>query len=130
MRALDIGGGQPHPHDSYSLGFVNTPDEPEWVSINVEKRANPTHVGCASNMSMFPPEPFDYVRALHFPAPQLNFEVLKEISRVLKPRGTVNITTGCGILDNPTFARDFITIFRATLISGYSDYFGVKRHQG
>jgi len=125
MKFLDLGGGQPT--GEYAIGFVRTEDEDAgWVSLNKSKLANPTFVGCAGNMEMFEDNTFDHVRAIHFPSSSLNVNVLLEIRRVLKPRGHVFIRTGRDILDNINFARGFMAIFRATLISGHSDYLGVK----
>lgn len=129
MKFLDVGGGNPDENSPYGIGFFPTPDgEDGWVSINNSRKARPTFLGSVHNMDMFEDGTFKHVRALHFPSTQLNVAALEEMSRVLAPGGSILIRTGATILGNKSFATDFIRIFRNTLITGYSDYFGLKAY--
>ena len=88
-RTLDIGGGS-FP-DASVRSIVRTPGGA--VSVNIDPAHGPTVVARSQQLP-FGDSVFDQVSLNHFPQDQLDSDTLSEAARVLKPGGTLSITTG------------------------------------
>lgn len=87
--SLDIGGGSFPNTDVRSI--VRTPEG--TISVNPNAAHGPTVVGRSQQLP-FQDSVFGRVTMNHFPADQLDAATLSEAARVLKPGGSLSITTG------------------------------------
>jgi len=111
---LDIGGGRPIAPES-GKDFTYTPSG--WVSINRYAVYNPDIVGCVCDIPLMD-SVVERVRLLHFPYQWLDSGSIRELYRVLKPRGLLTLRTGRAIERNETFEYHLNKLFDMRNVDG------------